>query len=162
MSSFQSYFNFIRLYGGCDFPYIQLQDTLSDFTLLKSKIKEFMGYDIDDWIKELLIILDKIIETKEGKIDKSFWENFLKNIDVIEPAGSGTLMKVTKIDGWLLNFYPFVKKCSNNEETLERRFDFNQPLLVKNLENCPVELIDVPLIMFHKLTFKTTELTIKI
>ena len=59
-----------------------------------------MGYDIDDWIKELLIIMDKIIETKEGKIDKSFWENFIKNFDVIEPGGSGDLTKVTKIDGW--------------------------------------------------------------
>ena len=161
MSSFQSYFNFIRLYGGCGFPYIKLQGTLADFTLLKSKIEGFKGYDIDDWIKELIIIMDKIIETKEGKIDKSFWENFIKNIEVTEPGGSGTLTKVTKIDGWLLNFYPFVKSCSNFKETLVRRFDFNQPLLEKNLKTFPLELIEVPLIMLHKKTLQITDLTIK-
>ena len=161
MSSFQSYFNFVRLYGGCGFPYIKLQGTVSDFTLLKSKIQGFMGYDIDDWIKELLIIMDKIIETKKGKIDKSFWENIIKNFDVIEPGGSGDLTKVTKIDGWLLNFYPFVKSCFNFNETLVRRFDFNKPLLEKQLETFPLELIDVPLIMLNKKTFELTELVIK-
>ena len=70
--------------------------------------------------------MDKIIETKKGKIDKSFWENIIKNFDVVEPGGSGDLTKVTKIDGWLLNFYPFVKSCFNFNETLVRRFDFNK------------------------------------
>ena len=47
--------------------------------------------------------------------------------------GSQELTKVTKIDGQLLNFYPFVKSCSNFNETLVRRFDFNKPLLEKEL-----------------------------
>ena len=163
MSCFKNYFKYIRLYGGCGFPYINLQGTLKDYEELKSKVEKLKGFDIDDWIKELIIIIDKIIETKKGKIDIDFWKNMIKNKETIEPRGSGALTKVENIDGWLLNFYPYYKvddvfkKC----EKLVRKTDFNKPLDVKNLKNIPEEMVEVPLIMHHKITGKNTELTIK-
>ena len=163
MSCFKNYFKYIRLYGGCGFPYINLQGTLKDYEELKSKVEKLKGFDIDDWIKELIIIIDKIIETKKGKIDIDFWKNMIKNKETLEPRGSGALTKVENIDGWLLNFYPYYKvddvfkKC----EKLVRKADFNKPLDVKNLENIPEEMVEVPLIMHHKITGKDTELTIK-
>ena len=163
MSCFKNYFKYIRLYGGCGFPYINLQGTLKDYEELKSKVEKLKGFDIDDWIMELIIIIDKIIETKKGKIDIDFWKNMIKNKETIEPRGSGALTKVENIDGWLLNFYPYYKvddvfkKC----EKLVRKTDFNKPLDVKNLENIPEEMVEVPLIMHHKITGKDTELTIK-
>jgi len=163
MSCFKNYFKYIRLYGGCGFPYINLQGTLKDYEELKSKVEKLKGFDIDDWIKELIIIIDKIIETKKGKIDIDFWKNMIKNKETMEPRGSGALTKVENIDGWLLNFYPYYKvddvfkKC----EKLVRKTDFNKPLDVKNLENIPEEMVEVPLIMHHKITGKDTELTIK-
>ena len=66
-----------------------------------------MGYGINDWIKELIIIVDKIIETKKGKIDIDFWKNMIRNKETIEPRGSGMLTNIENIDGWLLNFYPY-------------------------------------------------------
>ena len=163
MSCFKNYFKYIRLYGGCGFPYINLQGTLKDYEELKSKVEKLKGFDIDDWIMELIIIIDKIIETKKGKIDIDFWKNMIKNKETIEPRGSGALTKVENIDGWLLNFYPYYKvddvfkKC----EKLVRKADFNKPLDVKNLKNIPEEMVEVPLIMHHKITGKDTELTIK-
>ena len=163
MSCFKNYFKYIRLYGGCGFPYINLQGTLKDYEELKSKVEKLKGFDIDDWIKELIIIIDKIIETKKGKIDIDFWKNMIKNKETMEPRGSGALTKVENIDGWLLNFYPYYKvddvfkKC----EKLVRKTDFNKPLDVKNLKNIPEEMVEVPLIMHHKITGKDTELTIK-
>jgi hypothetical protein len=163
MSCFKNYFKYIRLYGGCGFPYINLQGTLKDYEELKSKVEKLKGFDIDDWIMELIIIIDKIIETKKGKVDVDFWKNMIKNKETIEPRGSGALTKVENIDGWLLNFYPYYKvddvfkKC----EKLVRKTDFNKPLDVKNLENIPEEMVEVPLIMHHKITGKDTELTIK-
>jgi hypothetical protein len=163
MSCFKNYFKYIRLYGGCGFPYINLQGTLKDYEELKSKVEKLKGFDIDDWIMELIIIIDKIIETKKGKIDIDFWKNMIKNKETMEPRGSGALTKVENIDGWLLNFYPYYKvddvfkKC----EKLVRKTDFNKPLDVKNLENIPEEMVEVPLIMHHKITGKDTELTIK-
>ena len=163
MSCFKNYFKYIRLYGGCGFPYINLQGTLKDYEELKSKVEKLKGFDIDDWIKELIIIIDKIIETKKGKVDVDFWKNMIKNKETMEPRGSGALTKVENIDGWLLNFYPYYKvddafkKC----EKLVRKADFNKPLDVKNLKNIPEEMVEVPLIMHHKFTGKDTELTIK-
>ena len=162
MSAFKSYFKFLRLYGGCGFPFIKLEGTLSDYMQLKNKIQGLMGFEIDDWIKELIIIVDKIIETKNGKIDKKFWENILKNVDVIEPRGSGELTKVTKIDGWLLNFYPYIKINRMFTETIERRFNFNQPLDIKGeIEKFPEEFIEAPLTMYNVRTGEKTELGVK-
>ena len=39
MSCFKIYFKFIRLYGGCGFPYINLEGTLNDYEQLKKKLK---------------------------------------------------------------------------------------------------------------------------
>ena len=136
MSCFKNYFKYIRLYGGCGFPYINLQGTLKDYEELKSKVEKLKGFDIDDWIMELIIIIDKIIETKKGKVDVDFWKNMIKNKETMEPRGSGALTKVENIDGWLLNFYPYYKvddvfkKC----EKLVRKTDFNKPLDVKSLK----------------------------
>ena len=163
MSCFKNYFKYIRLYGGCGFPYINLQGTLNDYVELKSKIEKLMGFDIDDWIKELIIIVDKIIETKKGKVDIDFWKNMIINKETIEPRCSGELTKVNNIDGWLLKFYPYYKiddlfkKC----EKLVRRTDFNKPLDIEYLNHIPEEMVEVPLIMHHKITGKDTELTIK-
>ena len=121
------------------------------------------GFDIDDWINELIIIVDKIIETKKGNIDTDFWKNMIVNKETIEPRGSGELTKVNNVDGWLLNFYPYFKlddafeKC----EKLVKRTDFNKPLDVNRLNNLPEELIEVPLILLHKLTGQQTELYVK-
>ena len=163
MSCFKNYFKFIRFYGGCGFPYINLQGTLNDYEQLKNKVEQLKGFDIDDWINELIIIVDKIIETKKGNIDTDFWKNMIVNKETIEPRGSGKLTKVNNIDGWLLNFYPYFKlddafeKC----EKLVKRTDFNKPLDVNRLNNLPEELIEVPLILLHKLTGQQTELYVK-
>ena len=163
MSCFKNYFKYIRLYGGCGFPYINLQGTLKDYEDLKGKVEKLYGFDIDDWIKELIIIVDKIIETKKGKVDVDFWKNMIKNKETIEPRGSGELTKVENIDGWLLNFYPYYKieDYHNRCEKLVRRKDFNEPLDVKQLKNIPEEMVEVPLIMHHKIYNTDTELTVK-
>ena len=128
MSCFKNYFKFIRLWGGCGFPYINLEGTLNDYEELKRKVEKLMGYDIDDWLKELIIIIKKIVETKKGKIDIDFWKNMIINEEAMEPRGSGELTKVNNIDGWLLNFYPYYKSIDffNFSEKLVRRKDFNK------------------------------------
>ena len=72
------------------------------------------------------------------------------------------MTKITKIDGWLLNFYPFITSAINFKERLERRYNFNQPLFIKEeIRKFPEELIDVPLTIFNKETLKETELSVK-
>lgn len=163
MSAFKNYFQFIRMYGGCGFPYINLQGSLDDYLQLKVKTQALKGYDIDDWIQELIIIIDKIIETKKGKIDKNFWNNIIKNKDIKEPGLSGDMEIVEYIDGWLLNFYPYYQsndKPSSNNRFIKRKV-FNKPIRVKDIKDLPEDLVEVPLIMHNKETGKDTELTVK-
>ena len=152
MSTFKNYFEYGGIFGGCGFPYIKLQGTIMDYMQLKMKVQGLLGYGLDDWLKVLIPIIDKILETKQGKIDKKFWENFLKNDYVTGPYGpSGSEIKVEKLSGWLLNFYPFYKKN-------ERRYNFDEPIREREIENFAEEVIDAPLIMRHRRTGEEFEL----
>lgn len=162
MSAFKNYFNYKRLYGGCGFPYIELQGTLDDYLQLKAKIEKLKGYDIDHWLKELIIIVDKIIDTKKGKIDKEFWNNFIVNKD-LEEESSGLLTKIDAVDGWLLNFYPYLQdySFSSNCTKYVLRDSFNTPFKERDLKDFPEDFIEVPLIMHHKIFNTDTELCVK-
>ena len=164
MSTFKEYFKYIAMRGGCGIPYIKLQGTCNDYIELKKKIQGLLGYGIDDWINILIPIIDKIIETKKGKIDKKFWENILKNFDTMEPGMSGSMEKVEKLTGWLLNFYPFYKGAFGFGRTtvkVQRRYDFNEPILEKDLKYIAEEFIDAPFISKHRVTSEETELKCK-
>lgn len=155
MSTFKNYFDYVTMYGGCGFPYIKLEGTYMDYFQLKMKIESLSGYGLDDWLKVLIPIVNKILETKQGKIDKSFWENFLKNDHVTGPYGpSGMAQKVEKLSGWLLNFYPFYKKN-------KRRYNFNESLLESEVGYFAEEIIDAPLTMKHRWTGEENELVCK-
>ena len=87
----------------------------------------------------------------------------IKNKETMEPRLSGKMEKVVYIEWWLLNFYPFYQsqnKPSSSERFIKRE-DFNQPIEVKDINNFPEDLIEVPLIMFNKLFFTNTELMVK-
>ena len=119
--------------GGCGFPYINLQGTLQDYKQLKMKIEGLKGYLIDDWIYKLIPIIDKIIETKKGNIDKQFWDNIITNKKTVYkelvPLPSNERHEVVEkvivkieIFGWIFDFFPFkiknegIKHLVNDEE----------------------------------------------
>jgi len=102
--------------GGCGFPYINLQGALQDYKQLKIKVEGLKGYFIDDWVKKIMHIIDKIIETKKGNIDKHFWDNMITNQKreyserVQMPSSSSfTTRKKIKIEifGWIFDFFPY-------------------------------------------------------
>ena len=102
--------------GGCAFPYIKLQGTLQDYKQLKLKVEGLKGYLIDDWIKKISLIIDKIIETKKGNVDKQFWDNMITNKKRVykdkmskrEPdAHEANYFEEIKIFGWIFDFFPY-------------------------------------------------------
>lgn len=157
MSTFKEYFKYIAMRGGCGIPYIKLQGTCNDYIELKKKIQGLLGYGIDDWIKILIPIVDKILETKQGKIDKNFWENILKNVDG-SIQSSGQTVKVEKFDGWLLNFYPFI---SGGHNLILKRYNFNEPILGSEFKKLAEEFIDAPLTMKNIRNGEETKLICK-
>ena len=117
---------------GCGFPYINLQGTLQDYKQLKMKIEGLKGYLIDDWIYKLIPIIDKIIETKKGNIDKQFWDNIITNkktvykelVPLLPSSERHKVVEKEKIEifGWIFDFFPFkiknegIKSLDNDEE----------------------------------------------
>ena len=138
MSIIIPYITFIKKFytpqfcGACAFPYIKLQGILQDYKQLKIKIEGLKGYLIDDWINKILPIIDKIIETKKGKIDYKFWDNMITNQNreytvEIPTKGASDAHEVEtetyekiEIFGWIFDFFPFkniteFKKVDENE-----------------------------------------------
>ena len=102
--------------AGCAFPYIRLQGTLQDYKQLRIKIEGLKGFLIDDWVDKLLSIIDKIIETKKGNIDKKFWDNMITNkkreysnelTKMVSDAHEAKRYEKIEIFGWIFDFFPF-------------------------------------------------------
>jgi len=49
-------------------------------------------------------VIDKLIETYKGKVDKVFWNTCYKII----PAGTGS-GACKSVNGWVLSFFPYNK-----------------------------------------------------
>ena len=152
MSIISPYVTFIKKYGGCccggcAFPYIKLLGTLQDFKQLRIKTEGLKGFLIDDWIDKILNIIDKIIETKKGKIDYKFWDNMITNqkreyTDELEKKVSDAheAKKYEKIEifGWIFDFFPFKEVTYSKEITKEELLkikSYNPDLYNKYLQH---------------------------
>ena len=112
MSSMKHFFGFKLYLCGCGIPYINLKGTLEEWETIKEKTEKLKQYDLEWWIKELIPILDKIIESKKGNIDINFWKNFIRLKDdkytYHSRSGRITQTKIKPfIDGWIIKFFPY-------------------------------------------------------
>ena len=183
-----SYVKFVKKFkrppmcGGCGFPYIKLQGTLQDYKQLKMKVEGLKGYLIDDWINKMLFNLNKIIETKQGKIDKKFWDNMITNKKreyfekVLLPSAESHCLTEKKeeiqIFGWIFDFFPYkiLKKEGIGLKKIGRQYySFNSCDLLLNdikiyhnsdFEELPDEMLDIET-KYRNRYGKTAELGIK-
>ena len=162
MSSMKQFFEFKLYLCGCGIPYINLKGTLEDWETIKEKTEKLKQYDLEWWIKELIPILDKIIESKKGNIDINFWKNFIRLRDdkYTYHSRSGKIIE-TKIkpfiDGWIIKFFPY--------DFSGKRYYFDR---IDGDENLPQFLVESPLKiiiedlnMEFQTTFKTGFIGVK-
>ena len=148
MTCMKNYFIYKSYYGGCGYPKITLEGKLEDYIKLKEKLMKLKKYDLDFWIDELIPILDKIIETRKGIIDKEFWKKFYYNVEgSIE--SSGTTVKVKKIRGWICKFIPY-------DKSKERRYELDKLPFKDPFFSIPKDILSAPIIMKHIITGKET------
>lgn len=110
MEAFKNYFDYKVTYIGCGLPYVTLEGTLKDWQKLRTKTEYLSQYKLAWWTKELLPILDKLIEAKKGKIDKTFWKNTVKFRTEDAPYGP-----FDHINGWITKFFPFDNKGNQRQ-----------------------------------------------
>ena len=175
-------FKMLPICGGCGFPYIKLQGTLQDYKQLKMKVEGLKGYLIDDWINKMLFNLNKIIETKQGKIDKKFWDNMITNKKreyfekVLLPSSKSHYVtekrEEIQIFGWIFDFFPHKilrKEGCGHKEIGGQYYSVNFCNLLLNdikiyhnsdFEELPDEMLDIET-KYRNRNGKTAELGIK-
>ena len=89
----------------CGLPKVTLEGTLEDWKKLQEKAQHFASFGIEcltHWSGLLEIVLQKMVDSYEGKVDKEFWSHIVAN----EGWGSGS----SYIAGWVNVFMPFSEK----------------------------------------------------
>ncbi|TJZ61230.1 DUF4419 domain-containing protein [Sphingobacterium olei] len=104
MESVKIYFDYRMMVIGCGISSVTIEGTAADWKKILDKIDYIETFDLAWWTKELRSIIQEIVKTKEGKLDKEFWKNMvqLQNKAVYSPHET--------IDGWITKFYPFNDK----------------------------------------------------
>ena len=75
-------------------------------------MKDLRKYKLDEWIDRLTPIINEIIETKKGNINKDFWLKMIKIKDETGSYDTGDF-KEAQVDGWFTNFFLYT---DNNHE----------------------------------------------
>ena len=141
MSAMKHYFKYEVLGGGCGISYITLEGSLEDWEKIKSKLEYLTNFALKWWTKELIPIINNIIETKKYlKKNKSinddqvqFWKT------MIRIKGKGDIYDPHILNGWIIKFIPNLD-------------DVNHPKLYEELKetevpdqiiSCPLKIIEV-------------------
>ncbi|OHT08190.1 hypothetical protein TRFO_23326 [Tritrichomonas foetus] len=130
MAAMKSYFNFCLTMFGCGIPSITIEGTLQDWEQILEKLKMIEKYELKWWVSKLYPIIEEIINTKKGKMNKDFW------LQMVRYKDSKGFYDPSYIDGWICAFYPYNKEGKKN--SLERIHDTN---------NLPNEVLTVPMKM---------------
>ncbi|OHT06438.1 hypothetical protein TRFO_25552 [Tritrichomonas foetus] len=128
MASMKNYFIFQCTRRGCGIPSVTIEGTVKDWELIKDKLQIIQKYDLEWWVSKLEPIIDEIIQTKKGNVNKKFW------LQMIRYKNIRGIYKRTCIDGWICTFYPYNKYGNKNQ--LNQIFDQN---------NLPREVLTVPM-----------------
>ena len=113
MAMFKSYFEYkVKMHYKCGFPFIELEGSLADWKLILNKtIRTFQLFGLQNLINDIEEIIEKIIDSKRGKIDISFWKNLI--VHEYSPGGCGFPEAYQGFSGWITKFFPFNNKGGN-------------------------------------------------
>ncbi|KAK8836535.1 hypothetical protein M9Y10_037796 [Tritrichomonas musculus] len=119
MCAMKKYFSYHVIMCICHFPYIIIEGSTADWQQIIEKLEKLRKFDLDDWVNELTPILTKIVESKEGKVDKEFWNNMIH----IQPSRGA--YRPGYVDGWFVKFFLYniygkrvCGKVSDNDDDL--------------------------------------------
>ncbi len=144
LDTFKSFFDYTVVTGICGIPAITLLGTIEDWEKIILKLNKLSNYNLVWWTSELLPIIDKIIATLNGDIDKIFWRNIYK---VHTPNEYGATEKIT---GWIAKFFPYDKFGEKTKLSLLDIDDLPDELCAVDFT---WEIIGGPILISHKMTF---------
>lgn len=163
MESMKEFFNYKVMIVGCGISEVTVEGTVKDWEKILDRLDYLSQFDLKWWTSELKPVIQKIIDTKKGKLDKQFWMNMVKYHKL------GVYGSYDGIDGWLLKFYPYhtggeprnePQKMVNNVRDVPilntddpsynnralylKRSDFKE---IKSISSVPKEIANVPFLL---------------
>ena len=138
MSSMKNYFIYKVTMPVCGISSITLEGSLEDWEKIKAKFEFFSKekFGLNPWIKSLIPIIDKIIETKsyynQNKAITEEIRNFWKDIIRVKKQGC---YKPDIIDGWIIKFAPNI---SGEKPTIYEKL--NDRDIPDQILSCPLNL----------------------
>lgn len=106
MNTYQKYFSYGRCIPLCGIQNVHFGGTLADWKSVLEKTRQLKEYDVNGQMKayvdRIAVILQKFIDTYEGKIDLDFWNKIVNQER--GRLGSGSTSKYT---GWLIHFFGY-------------------------------------------------------
>lgn len=103
MESMKEFFHYKVSFIGCGISEVTVEGSVKDWEKILTRLDYLAKYDLEWWTSELKPVIQKIIDTKKGKLDKQFWMNMVKYHKL------GSYGSYDGIDGWLLKFYPYLQ-----------------------------------------------------
>jgi hypothetical protein len=110
MDAFQPYFEYEML-AGCGIPSITLLGTVDDWKSVRRRAAMLSEFGLEKWTKVLLPVLDEVVRTAEGHVDRGFWRSFFRY-----ESGSGG----AELTGWIHVLFPYLKSFGHEGERLVR------------------------------------------
>ena len=150
MDSFKKYFDYEFDEVKCGIPYIILEGIAEDYKKIISKAKELSKYEFEWYINEVIPIIQKMVEAKEGKIDVDFFKNIIlkqEGIKYTDKNCKELKYEIDYINGWITTFFGYYEDENGNlceliGEKIDRKIInnlppqiLNIPFKIKNLQN---------------------------
>ena len=114
MGAFKKYFDYSMMIFGCGVPYVVLDGTAEDYRKIIEKAKNLKKYELDWYINRIIPHLEKMVEAKEGKMDKEYFKNMIQKSELVDikRGASGYKLgeyKVEALSDWFLNFFSHIE-----------------------------------------------------
>jgi hypothetical protein len=109
MDAFSPYFEYV-LMAGCGIPSITLLGTVDDWRSVRRRAAMLSEFGLQDWIRALTPVLDRLVDAASGVDDRDFWRSFFRY-----QSGSGP----AELTGWINVLFPYLKPGRRNDGALE-------------------------------------------
>ena len=148
MGAFKHYFKYGMMLCGCGVPYVVLDGTSEDYKKIIDKAVYLKKYKFDWYIDRIIPHLKKMVEAKEGKMDKEYFKNMIQKKELIEVKKGASGYKkgeyqVDALSGWFLQFFSHIKS-KDMKETLEFK---NESININDFKLLANQILGVPFVI---------------
>ncbi len=146
MGAFKKYFNYEMHLCGCGLPYIILEGTAEDYKKIIEKATKLKKYQFEWYINRIIPHIEKMVEAKEGKVDKEYFINMIQKKEVTQtkygPSGIDEgEEKVDYLSGWFLSFFAYYGEVKRNRNVERFKED---TIKVENFKKLANQMLIVP------------------